>query len=636
MTTIKPLFLLLPLLLVACFVPVSDAQIRLDPTPRVDSSSKAPSPPKSIAPLFDTGAVQEQVVSPDEAFKINVTGVAPDALVVRLDIADCCYLYRDKTRFELTGAGAARLGRYTLPPGATKTDEFFGATEVYHRNVDVRLPIYGMSGTAIPALHVTYQGCSEKGVAICYPPITKTFELRRVNNVLSAAPVQVEASLVDTAAPSTGIGKMIVSMFAAFGVGLLLTFTPCVLPMIPILSSVIVSSSDRHLTKLEGGLLSLAYVLGTAVTYSAAGAIAGATGEQLQAYFQHPAVLVAFSVLFVSLALSMFGFYQLQIPAFIQSHLHHHSHRIHVRTKHIKGGAYFGVFAMGLMSALIIGACVSPLFISVLGVAIANHDPVLGGALMFALALGMGVILIAVGVGAGVVLPKAGAWMGQVKNAFGAMLLAVAIYLLGFIPAVPVLLLWAALFIVTAVFLGATQRLPKDASGWRYLWKGLGTLLLVWGVLALIGGLAGNRDVLNPLPATLFSAQTRAAAESNTPLLQAVKTLPDLEDRLAEASNAGKPAILDYYATWCADCVRMENSTFLDTRVREAIASRFVALQVDVTDPNHPESKALKRRFEVYGPPAMLFFSASGQERRDLRTYGYKSPEAFLALLAEL
>lgn len=632
MTTIKLLFVLL---LVACFVPVSDAQVRLDPAPRVESSSKAPSPPKSIAPLFDTGTAPEQVVSPDEAFKISVTGVAPDALVVRLDIADCCYLYRDKTRFDLTGA--ARLGRYTLPPGATKTDEFFGATEVYHRNVDVRLPVYGMSGgSAIPALHVTYQGCSEKGVAICYPPITKTFELRRVNNTLSAVPTHADASMVGTVAPNAGIGKMIASMFAAFGVGLLLTFTPCVLPMIPILSSVIVSSSDRHLTKLEGGLLSLAYVLGTAVTYSAAGAIAGATGEQLQAYFQHPAVLVVFSVLFVLLAVSMFGFYQLQIPAFIQSHLHHHSRRIHAHTKHIKGGAYFGVFAMGLMSALIIGACVSPLFISVLGVAIANHDPVLGGALMFALALGMGVILIAVGVGAGMVLPKAGAWMAQVKNAFGVMLLAVAIYLLGFIPAVPVLLLWAALFIVTAVFLGATQRLPKDASGWRYLWKGLGTLLLVWGVLALIGGLAGNRDVLNPLPATLFSMKTRVAAELNTPLLQAVKTLPDLEDRLAEARNAGKPAMLDYYATWCADCVRMENSTFLDARVRDAITSRFVALQVDVTDPNHPESKALKRRFEVYGPPAMLFFSASGQERRDLRTYGYKSPEAFLALLAEL
>ena len=444
-------------------------------------------------------------------------------------------------------------------------------------------------------------------------------------------------------APKNAVGgqisteKWILILLAAFGTGLLLTFTPCVLPMIPILSSVIVGSSDRHVTKLEGGMLSSAYVLGTAVTYTIAGVLAGASGDQLQAYFQHPAAIITFSGVLFFLALSMFGFYELQLPAFLQSKLHEHSADIHLKTKHTKVGALFGVFGMGLIAALIVGACVSPLLISALGVAIANRDPLLGGGIMFSMALGMGVILIAIGVGAGFLLPKAGAWMEKVKHVFGVMLLAVAIYLLGVLPEVPVLLLWAALLIVTGVYLGATQGLPTAASGWRYLWKGIGTLLLIWGVLALIGGFSGERDILKPLPQASIAALTGPTAQSQASdeaHFVRVTNLTELDTRLTQAAAQGKPVLLDYYATWCTDCIRMEKTTFRDARVRKALA-RFALIQADVTETND-DTRALKGRYGILGPPATLFFDSQGRAQMNLQFYGYRDAEELSVMLTKV
>jgi len=464
-------------------------------------------------------------------------------------------------------------------------------------------------------------------VAICYPPAIKTFTLRGM--------------AVATGAPSTPKApdkKFIAYVLGAFGIGLLLTFTPCVLPMIPILSSVLVgSAADRRITKLEGGLMSSAYVLGTAATYTIAGVIAGATGEQLQAYFQSPWALGIFAALFVALSLSMFGLYELQMPSFLQSHLHSQSQHMQGRFKHIKGGALFGLFGMGMLSALVIGACVSPLLISALGVAIANRDPVLGGAIMFSMALGMGVILIAIGVGAGFLLPKAGPWMDRVKHVFGVLLIAVSIYLLGLIPEVPVLLLWAALLIIVGIYLGATQSLPHGASGWQYLWKGVGTASLIWGVAAMLGGFVGNRDILSPLPLNVgaVSVSGKGAAGAEAHRFQRVGSLAELDQQLAEAKRAGKPVLLDYFATWCTDCVRMEKATFSEARVQQEM-KRFVLLQADVTDPNNPQTKAIKSRFGVFGPPAILFFDKDGKEQRDLRTYGFRGPDDFIALLRKI
>ncbi|MHB8623195.1 MAG: protein-disulfide reductase DsbD [Sulfuricaulis sp.] len=624
-----------------CYPPmVKQVDFKLPPvtTPATSVTTAA----QSLAGLVQAAipaSDEPQPVDPEQAFVVSLTPQAADTLLAHFSIADCCYLYRDKIKFALTAAdngappAGTGLGNYNLPPGIIKTDTFTGQTEVYEQGFDVALPISGLAAANSDLLlQVTYQGCAEKGVTICYPPMTKKFGVVWRGGTLSV----VSATNLGRAAPVIQVPHdsrtLIIALLTAFGAGLLLSFTPCVLPMVPILSSMIVGQGDTHLSKIRGGLLSYSYVLGTAVTYAAAGVLAGLSGEQLQAYFQNPWAIGTFSALLVLLALSLFGFYDLQMPGFIQSHLHH-------RTRRLNGGSFIGVFILGLVSALIVGACVSPILISVLSVAIASKDPVLGGAIMFSLAHGQGAILIALGVGTSFLLPKVGKWMHSIKHLFGALLIAVAIYLLGYLPQVPVLLLWAALLIVSAVYLGATQSLPESAHGWRYLWKGIGTVFLIWGVLALLGGFAGNRDVLNPLQSFSLSPGALPVTDHVGPAAVAgsgferVSTLSDLESRLAAAKAAGKPAILDFYASWCTDCRRLEQTTFADPRVRQALHAGLVLLQADVTDPNDPEVNTIKSHFGVYGPPAMLFFAANGEERRELRTYGYRNADDFLALL---
>ena len=581
----------------------------------------------SLGNLVDPNADQE-FLEPDRAFQLSVVDLDANTLLARFDIAPGYYLYRDKTRFQLSANSGAKLGAYELPRGKVKVDEFFGKTEVYYDRVEVKLPLMQAADVKSLELTANYQGCADKG--ICYPPITKKLSVAvGAANAGAATPAGSVDAPTTTPAP-----KFWVAVLSAFGIGLLLTFTPCVLPMIPILSSIIVGQGGQNISKLRGGLLSGAYVLGTAVTYTIAGVVAGATGDQLQAYFQNAWAIGIFSALFVLLALSMFGFYELQMPSFVQS-------RLQERAQTLKGGSYLGVFIMGLLSALIVGACVSPLLISALGVAISSKDPVLGGAIMFAMSLGMGVILIAIGVGAGFLLPRAGAWMNTVKYVFGVLLLAVAIYLLGVLPQVPVMYLWAALFIVSGVYLGATQTLPKDAGGWSYLWKGVGTLLIIWGVAALIGAFYGQRDILKPLPAALTGAASSAISPASIAnavpagaLFHLVATLKEFDDAFAAARAANRPIVVDFYATWCTDCVRMEKSTFSDPRVRQALAG-FALIQADVTE-NNDESRKIKQKLSVLGPPAMLFFDKAGSERKELRFYGYKDADEFLAVLAKL
>ena len=582
---------------------------------------------KELAGLIEPGGGSQEFLPPDRAFVLSTELSGADTVMARIRIAPGYYLYRDKTTATLTRGDGVALGKIEVAPGKIKDDPTFGKTEVIYDELSARIPLQRSKTTAGDVeLEIGYQGCAEKG--ICYPPEKKLVTLK-----LPAVGADQSSILTTKTQPPKVEGETYLSLIlAAFGAGLLLTFTPCVLPMIPILSGMIVRSGDKTLSKTEAGLVSYSYVLGTAVTYTAAGVLAGATGEQLQAYFQNPwAIGVFASVLFV-LALSMFGLFELQMPSFIQSKLHYHSHKL-------KGGSFLGAFGLGLVSALIVGACVSPVLIGVLGVAIKNGDPLLGGSIMFAMAHGQGVALVAAGIGAGYLLPKAGAWMDRIKYVFGVMLVAVSIYLLGYLPQVPVLLLWSVLLIVTAVFMSATQPLPADASGWRYLWKGLGTFLLLWGVLALLGGLLGERDILRPVPfARLTTIATGApattASTASDELFHRYTQLQDIEKAMARARQQGKPVILDYYADWCTDCLRMEATTFKDARVRAALA-RFELLQANVTD-NNDAAKAVKKKFSVLGPPALLIFDSSGEERKELRFYGYKNAEEFLELLGKI
>ena len=574
----------------------------------------------SLKELLDGDQNQQEFLHPDEAFRFDLYTTNPDRLEARFVIADGYYLYRDKLDFQSQTEGI-HLEAYELPPGVEKVDEYFGRTETYIEGFEVLLPLQRESNNANKGeFLVTYQGCAEKG--ICYPPIKKTvtLDLMPIGTAYASPP---GSGVGSEATVSQGFWGYVAG---AFGVGLLLTFTPCVLPLIPIMSSFIVGESNNA-NRVRGGMLSLVYVLGTAVTYTAAGMVAGATGDQLQAYFQNVWFISFVSIILIVLALSMFGLYEIQMPSGIQSHLQQ-------KTQRIAGGKLAMVFGLGIISALIVGACVSPLLIGALGVAIVKGDPILGGAIMFSMALGMGFFLVAIGFGLGAVLPKAGAWMDYIKYGFGVVLVGTAIYLLGTIPWVPVLYLWSVLFIVTAIYCGALQSLPQGAGGWRYLSKGVGVVLLVWGVLALLGGMSGNRDILHPVDIAGWNRDSTVSESAGIEFVR-VNNLGDLDEQLKVARINQKPAMLDYYADWCVDCIRMEKATFNDSQVVEVL-SEFVLLQVDVTDATNESTNAVKKKYGVYGPPAMLFFDRSGYELSGLRRYGFMSAPEFLAHIAEL
>src|SRR6266540_2216018 len=412
-------------------------------------------------------------------------------------------------------------------------------------------------------------------------------------------------------------GRLWAVMAVFFGAGLLLTFTPCVLPMIPILSGIIVGEG-REVTRRRAFLLSLAYVFGMAVTYTAIGVGAALSGSLLSAALQNAWVLGAFAAIFVLLALSMFGFYELQLPASWNARLADASNRL-------SGGRWGAVGLTGVLSAAIVSPCVvAPLAGALLYIA-QTRDTLLGGAALFSMAIGMGAPLVLVGVSGGMLLPKAGEWMRAVKQFFGVLLLAVAVWIIA--PVIPVavqMLLWAALLVGSGVFLGALEPLPIGASGWVRLWKALGVLALLAGVAQGIGAFSGARDPLRPL-AGIFSEST----ESQKPLpFETVKTLAGLDARL---KTADKVAMLDFYADWCVSCKEMERFTFSDPQV-QARLGRMALLRADVTA-NTADDKALLRRFRLFGPPGIVFFDANGREIEGLRVIGYQPPEKFIKSL---
>jgi thiol:disulfide interchange protein DsbD len=409
---------------------------------------------------------------------------------------------------------------------------------------------------------------------------------------------------------------MLVASF--FGFGLLLALTPCVFPMIPILSGILVPHGE-HLTHARGFALSLAYVLGMAITYALAGVAAGLLGTMLSAALQNPWVLSGFAVIFVLLALSMFGFYELQLPSALQS-------RLAVTANQLHGGHFASVFVMGVLSALIVGPCVAAPLAGALLYISQSRDALLGGAALFAMALGMGMPLLAVGASAGALLPQAGPWMETVKRFFGVVLLGVAVYLVSpLLPPVVSMLGWAALLIFFAVYLRAIDPLPHDAPGYRRLFKGIGVIALLAGVALLIGALSGSRDVLQPLA----GVRSAAAPAAQPPLFQRVNDLAQLEAAVRTAG--GKPVLLDFYADWCVTCKEMEAFTFADGKVRMRLA-QMLLLQADVTE-NLDAHKTLLKRFGLFGPPGIVFFDRHAIEIKGLRVIGFVPANKFAATL---
>ncbi|HYQ72839.1 MAG TPA: protein-disulfide reductase DsbD, partial [Gammaproteobacteria bacterium] len=569
----------------------------------------------------------DEFLEPDKAFRVDVSEAGPTELLIRWDIADGYYLYRDKLNVRLLDGDGVTAGPVSIPEGETKHDEFFGDVQVFHHEVEARLPLQRASGAATEvSVQLGYQGCAEAG--ICYPPIKKQLTLSLAAfDPDDAAPVDTAAgSVTPVASPGStrqdDIARVLqesnlfwVVLFF-FGAGLLLAFTACMYPMIPILSSIIVGQG-KTVTAGSAFILSLVYVEAVAVTYAVIGLVSAQIGAGVQAFFQSPWILGSFALIFIALALSMFGFYNLQLPSSLQAKLSETSHRM-------KGGNLIGVAIMGVLSALIVGPCAGPVLIGALIYTSQSGDYLTGALAMFALGNGMGAPLLVICTSGGKLLPKAGMWMNTVKAVFGVILLGVAILMLERILPGPVtLVLWALLLIIPAIYMRALDALPEGASGWMRFWKGLGVAMLVYGVILILGATTGARDPLNPLRNLNTSVSLSGTSTHTSSHLQFkhIKTVADFEQAVQASSAAGKPVMLDFYADWCTYCIKMEDYTFSDPAVQAALAD-VTLLQADVTA-NDAEDVALLNHFNLFAPPAILFFDAQGQELGNARLVGF-------------
>ncbi len=578
--------------------------------------------PKPELGGFGQGA--SEFLPVDEAFRPRAAALDGNTIEVSIDVAPGYYLYKDKIS-AATRSQQVQLGNLDLPAGDMKADPYFGDTEVYHEEVFAKLPVARATPEALEVqLSLSYQGCAEDG--ICYPPETRllTVSLPAATAVSALAAASAdEPPLSEQARLAELIGHASLWAIAAtfFGAGLLLAFTPCVLPMVPILSGIIAGDGD-DVGPARGFTLALAYVAGMALVYTAAGIAAGAVGVQLQAVFNQPWVLTLFAGLFVVLAAGMFGMYDLQMPSSIQTRLAAISGRQ-------RSGTLIGAFIMGALSSLIVTACVAPPLVAALTVIGQSGDIVKGGWALFALSLGMGAPLLIVGASAGRLLPAVGPWMVAVKQAFGFMMLGLALWMLSrILPGGVTLALWGVLVFMAGVWLGGLSTLPDGAAGSRKLGKGFGLLAVIYGSVLVLGSLAGGNSLLRPLAALNVAGNATVVAEQGLEFRR-IKTVAELEQALARSAAAGQPAMLDFYADWCVSCIEMERYTFTDKRVREALSGTLL-LQADVTA-NDQADKALLQRFGVYGPPTIIFFGPDGVQRRAFDVVGYMDAESFSA-----
>lgn len=598
--------------------------------------------------LLFAGAARadDEFLDPKVAFKFSAKVVEGKAIAVTYEIADGYYMYRERFKFVADGA---TLGEPQIPPGKVKYDETFAKNvETYRHQVTIVIPVQAPGPFTLTA---TSQGCSEKG--LCYSPMDSSARLMVVGGSVSSSggifgigarqdaaagqqsvagaaepagidtPAAAVAAVAPSATAATGDSEMgrieaalkggsllvIAPLFILLGLGL--SFTPCVLPMVPILSSIIVGDGSSG-NRSRGFILSVSYSLGMAIVYTALGVAAGLIGQGLSAALQNPWVLGFFGLGMAVMALSMFGVYDLQVPASMQSRLAGASNRQ-------SSGKLAGVFAMGAISALIVGPCVAAPLAGALVYISQTRDVVVGGSALFSMAVGMSIPLLLVGISAGALVPRAGIWMQAVKRFFGVLMLAMALWLVSpVLPGKVQMIGWAILGVGYAFFL-----LTHERGLW--LPKVIAVFFAAFGLIQIAGLATGSADPLHPIE--------RLAGRADRHLqFTRIKTVADLDQVLAQ--TGGKTVILDFYADWCVSCKEMEKLTFIDPAVQQKLANTIL-LQADVTA-NDEADKAMLQRFTLFGPPGIIMFNAAGQEIADSRVIGFQNTEKFLRSLQKL
>ncbi len=598
---------------------------------------------------FSAAIDESKLLTSELAFPLSVSLDSANILSLQWDIAEGYYLYKKRIKLStmiseidrensnnVTISQAAQLSNGQFPASEFIDDPIYKGMEIFRNTLIVKYALSGSeSSFTNTSLKLKYQGCADVGV--CYSPVKKIFKLADLkgfsnltytanesstSKITNKNSVNIDAkSEQDAIALSLASDNFMLTLVSFFGFGLLLAFTPCVFPMIPILSGIIIGQG-KQLSTAKAFSLSLVYVLAMALAYTVVGVLAAIFGTNLQIWFQNPWVLSSFAGVFVLLSLSMFGFYDVQMPSFIQVKLNNLSNKQ-------ASGKLISAAIMGGLSALIVGPCVTAPLVGALIYIGQSGDTLLGGAALFCLGLGMGAPLLIIGTSAGKILPRAGMWMEAVKGIFGVLMLAVAIWLLArILPSLISQLLWALLLIVSAVYMGALRQHNEETTQWQLLWKGLGLSILLVGFIMIIGASTGNSNLFSPLANLAGGTNSSLASEHRGIVFKSVKSIDDLKETLKQASKNKQITMLDFYADWCVSCKEMEETTFKDPAVK-SILSSVHKIQADVTENDNKDTELLKH-FSIIGPPAILFFNEQGEELTSYRVVGYMDTGKFL------
>lgn len=550
-----------------------------------------------------------KILKPSEAFSVHLSK-NDSSILVNIDLGNGIYIYKNKLHVELTEPLKQNLTEFIKLPKS----EFFHNENVFRKDFKFIIPIEMIKKYAKDedfTLKISWQGCSEAG--LCYQPMEKsqTFSL-------NSKVKKEKLSEQDTIAKSFKSKSLFLVLLSFLGFGFLLSLTPCVFPMIPILSSIIVSNSGEKMDAKKGFFLSFVYVLAMSLAYSMVGVLAGVFGSNIQIALQNPYVIFTFSGIFVLLSLSMFGFYDLELPKSLQSMANKKSDKM-------KGKGVLGVAVMGFLSALIVGPCVAAPLAGALVYIGQSGDALLGGLALFIMGIGMGVPLLIIGASAGKFLPKPGLWMDRIKSIFGVLMLGVAIWMIQRVVSSEIsMFLWATLFIASAVYMGVLEPL-KTQNGWAKFLKSFSVLILLYGIIVFVGIFIGGGNVFSPLKGLHVKENKSLHVKENDFLL--VKTLNQLNQQIA---NSKKPILIDFWATWCVSCQEMDEITFENEKVKKEFEN-FTLLRVDVTK-NSDEDKKILKKFGIFGPPAIVFFK-NKKELKNLQIVGFKNPDVFLQTL---